>query len=140
MNIRKTARVCVGAPLVLVGIFGMAAAQPGLAQGSPCDDAQNTHDMYRCALEELALADGALNQTYSTIQNHVLANSPTRKAALQTAQRAWISLRDLDCHSEGLAFEGGSFQKVLVTFCLGRKTRERTAELQQQYVGTHSAN
>ena len=118
------------ATLAALSAFSSASA---LAQSGSCDSFLSTHEVFQCLIDDHAVADKTLNATYRDIQEVLRSYSTTRSKALVAAQRAWISLRDLDCASEGLAFEGGALQKIIVQGCLTRKTKERTTELETQY-------
>ena len=50
-------------------------------------------------------------------------------AALRDAQRAWIAFRDRACEVEGMRYEGGSIQPMIVAGCLERLTRARSEDL-----------
>ncbi|MCA2961376.1 MAG: DUF1311 domain-containing protein [Silvanigrellales bacterium] len=116
----------------LVALSALSSAS-ALAQSGNCGSFLSTNEVFQCLVDEHSAADKALNVSYSAIQDVLRSYSTTRSKALVAAQRAWISLRDLDCASEGLAFEGGSLQKIIVQGCLTRKTKERTTELETQY-------
>lgn len=119
--------------LAAVAALASFVTVPAFAQSSDCGDRLATSDIFQCLVDEHAVADKALNTVYGDIQASLRSYSQKRSQALVAAQRAWITLRDLDCTSEGLAFDGGSFQKVVVQACLNRKTMERTAELEAHY-------
>ena len=108
-------------------------AGPALAQSSPCSALFTTNDIYQCLVGEHAIADKELNEAYDAVQSTLRLSNNGRSQALTSAQRAWITLRDLDCVSESMPFQGGTFQKVLIQSCLTRMTKERTLYLETHY-------
>ena len=106
---------------------------------NPCDEKQSTNGMYQCLLEQYTKADNALNDVWGAISSSYRQNgiSEARYAALVKAEQVWIAHRDLDCKFDAMAFEGGSFEKVLKTCCLIRKTEERTVYLHDSVFGAN---
>lgn len=97
-----------------------------------CVDPQTQIEMTHCARNDFLSADEKLNNTYQKVFSSL---STPHKSALKKAQRAWISYRDLACHSYGLAAEGGTMQAMLVNNCLAEVTNQRTKLLEQQVLG-----
>jgi uncharacterized protein YecT (DUF1311 family) len=130
----KSAEARFSLVALAVSLVSFCAA-PALAQlpSQPCDSYTTTNEIYQCLLREYVVADSLLNTTYAIRQAVLKSYSLPRSQALTAAQRAWISLRDLDCASEGKAFDGGTFEKVIVQGCLVRKTQERTRYLETHY-------
>ncbi len=94
-----------------------------------CDDPQTQMEMTFCARQDFLAADKKLNTVYQKLSSEL---SVAHKSALKKAQRAWLSYRDLACHSHGLLAEGGSMQPMLVNNCLAEVTTQRTKMLSQQ--------
>ncbi len=104
-----------------------------LALANPnCSDPQTQLEMTFCAKQDFLAADEKLNRVYQKVFSKL---SSPHKSALKKAQRAWISYRDLACHSYGLAAEGGTMQAMLVNNCLAEVTNQRTKLLEQQVLG-----
>jgi uncharacterized protein YecT (DUF1311 family) len=106
--------------LLVSGLSSMASAQTF----TPCADLGTTHEIYQCLVKEYARVDARLNKVWKL----TLERSPseTARKALLSAQKAWITVRDLDCIVVGKEMEGGTFEKVLVQSCLNERTNERT--------------
>ncbi len=80
-----------------------------------------------CAMRDLAFWDGLLNTAYQ----QVIARSDTARVDnLRTAQRAWITFRDLTCEMEASDYEGGSIQPMIRQGCLARLTERRARDLE----------
>jgi uncharacterized protein YecT (DUF1311 family) len=95
----------------------------------PClekPDSESTVMMEACAKRELVIWDGLLNDTYGTLIDKA---SPEQKKALQTSQRAWISMRDKSCEYEALLWEGGSGAGLAGELCRVHITGERVVFL-----------
>ena len=110
-------------PLVLALFLAVAAAPAG-AQN--CANPQTQLEMNDCARIEHQDADRELNAVYKQARARLSKDGAT---ALRDAQGAWITFRDKACVAEGSQYEGGSIQPLIVTSCLARLTRERTAGL-----------
>jgi uncharacterized protein YecT (DUF1311 family) len=97
------------------------------AQADPsCDDARTQTEMNLCAARTLQTADSALNALYPRVMAQV---DSAQAPLLREAQRQWIRLRDADCAMEAAAFEGGSMQPMIHSFCLADATRQRVKYL-----------
>lgn len=113
--------------LVFVLPFGVSA------QALDCDDAVTQSAMNACAYEAWVKADEDLNDTYAWAMDRAKSMSEATAEALRTAQRAWIPYRDAACEAEGILFEGGSIQPLIVYTCLEHLTRQRTEEMRAVY-------
>jgi uncharacterized protein YecT (DUF1311 family) len=105
-------------------------------QAGGCENAQDTVSMQACLQQEYKVADGALNAAYKAAMAHMQsidADLPKADqgaaAALKSAQRAWIAVRDGTCKAEGYTWFGGSGRSILVQSCLVRQTQLRTDDL-----------
>ena len=92
-----------------------------------CANAMSQPEMNRCAADDYARADAALNQVYQALMVKLDA---ARRQRLIGAERAWISFRDAHCDSETMQSEGGSMHPLLYDVCLTDLTKKRTAQLQ----------
>jgi uncharacterized protein YecT (DUF1311 family) len=111
-------------------------ALPSGAETLSCANASNQMDLTKCAFDDWKAADADLNAAYQQVMTRLKAQdaelSDSQKGgpeALRDAQRAWITFRDKTCEAEGFAMRGGSAEPMVVGFCLGRLTRERTSHL-----------
>ena len=114
--------ICLALGVTLIS--GLPA--PAMAACPP--QATTTVAMKECAADELAVADRELNQIYAQIKARL---QPRVMTQTRDAQRKWVSFRDAACDAEGLLYEGGSLQGLVITNCLTRLTRERTQHLRQ---------
>jgi uncharacterized protein YecT (DUF1311 family) len=99
-----------------------------------CDDAPNNAVHIQCADREFRKHDAELNKIYRQLlvqaDNELEPGyGPPPRAALEQAQRAWLTFRDADCHWNATAFYGGTQQSVLRISCLAVATRDRVEEL-----------
>lgn len=106
---------------------------PALAD---CADPQTQVEMTTCSGAAFKAADTELNAAYKAAMATMKAwdadLDPADQGAaeaLRDAQRAWIPYRDAACGAEGFFYLGGSMESMVVTDCLTRLTRERTAAL-----------
>ncbi len=113
------------------------------AQAGSCDTATSQAVLKSCAAHSFKQADTELNDAYKELlagykTHDVLIQQDLPKAepvapALVAAQRAWIELRDTECHLEGLATQGGSARPMIVSQCKDRLTRERVTWLRMKF-------
>lgn len=108
-----------------------------------CDNPQTTLEMRSCAGAEYETADAALNITYQQVRKSMKAlDQDLPEAAkgaarsLLEAQRAWIKFRDASCETEGFLFRGGTMEPVMVLYCKGELTRQRTRQLEYLLEGS----
>lgn len=90
-------------------------------------------DMNHCAYLGWMQADEDLNDTYGWALGIAQGRSEANAAALRTAQRAWIPYRDAACEAEGIMYEGGSIQPLIIFTCKEHLTRQRTEEMRAVY-------
>ena len=105
----------------------VAATTP--AQALDCNDPATQRDMNECAYRSFQAADGDLNRAYQEARAFAKTLGPHAVTKLRDAQRAWIPFRDLACEVEGLLFEGGSMEPMIVNSCKAHLTRQRTEQL-----------
>jgi uncharacterized protein YecT (DUF1311 family) len=105
-----------------------ASAQCGQAP-DPCANAQTTVEMRNCAGKEYKKADAELNSVYKQLMSKLTDEG--HKAALKTAQQAWIKYRDANCEFEAYLNRGGTIYPVVYTGCLSAMTMNRTKELRE---------
>ena len=125
--------------LVAVGLVGLIAGGPVVAETADCGKAITTVEMNACADQELAAADAKLNEAYKKALDKAAGqNAPAPydakayEAAIRAAQRAWVAFRDADCKGV-VPFEwgGGTGATAAVLGCLSSKTTARTKELEE---------
>ena len=92
-----------------------------------CNQAGTQAEMNACTDEDYKIADAELNQTYQSLRSQ---QSKSGKQALEAAEAAWISFRDLDCTFAGSQFEGGSVEPMVYSSCMSDRTKARLKELQ----------
>lgn len=97
-------------------------------------DTASQMQMNYCAAKDAAIAEGAMQTTYAAVLAQLASNKESGKKILQTVtdgQKLWLSYRDMHCKAEGLAYEGGSIQPLIVAGCKKNLTEERTKALQE---------
>ena len=110
-----------------------APAKPAAKPVLPLDrclakpEGQTTYGMVACIGAEVQVQDARLNRAYQAAI--IRLERPRQKAALQKAQRAWISFRDADCASY-VDEDWGSMARVEANQCVLDRTRERAVELE----------
>ncbi len=113
------------------------------ALADSCDTATSQAELNSCAEYSFKQADTELNDAYKEllagykthdvlIQQDLPEAEPVAPALIAT-QRAWIILRDTECHLEGLATQGGSALPMIVSQCKDRLTRERVTWLRMKF-------
>lgn len=120
-------------------LFAIVLSQ-AVAAPVDCGKAITQMDMNRCAGDDFAAADAALNAQWEVTaadmrERDALTQSlddgrPGYFAQLLAAQRAWLAFRDAHCASAGYAARGGSMEPMLVAMCRTQLTRQRTSQLQ----------
>ncbi len=114
----------------LLAAAALAVLWTGAAHAAPdCSDPQTQMDMNQCAAADLEAADGELQTAYDRLVSRL---SKEDKAALRTAERAWIGFRDAWCDFQAAGVEGGSMYPQVVASCLAEETRRQSARLSQQ--------
>lgn len=97
----------------------------------PCLDIaenQTTAGMIGCSGVALEGWDALLNETYQTARRQA---DDGARAALRSAQRAWIAYRDAKCAVWGELYRGGSMARLLIADCLRDETARRTLDLRE---------
>ena len=106
--------------MILLPILALAAATP-----NACLDQTSTVAMVDCFTRQTKQADARLNAAYKAAR----ARIPARQAAaLQVAQRAWISFRNANCRAYALG--EGTITQVEAAQCALDTTRRRADELE----------
>lgn len=96
---------------------GMTTADCIGAAASTCMEQAggfSTQAMSACVDAETAQWDGFLNAEYKA---RMATITQDQKAALQTAQRAWIAYRDADCGLQYQMFSDGSIGTNILSGC-----------------------
>lgn len=122
-----------------VAVFLLLAAGPVAAdEAVNCTDPQTQMDMNICSSEDYKAADSALNAAYrkamaamKETDTYLPEDSRGAADALLAAQRAWLTYRDKACASESFLVKGGSMEPMIVSECMTRITKERTAALDE---------
>lgn len=123
---------CVAGLFALLLPAGAMAAEEIL----DCTDPQTQAAMNMCAGAEYRRADAELQRVYDALVRKLAGDGDARNR-LRSAQRAWLSYRDLDCGYEGHRFEGGSIAPMVEAGCLAERTRERTKVLRGRLTCTN---
>jgi len=119
-------RTTATAPILALVLLGLAGPASGTDEA--CAEASTTAQMIDCAAARFEAADRELNQTYQALMAKL---DPEQRAALRTAQRAWITFRNAEARFAGSAAAGGSLAGVIE---LGEKaalTESRIAALRR---------
>lgn len=123
--------------IFIASFFVSLSATVALAdtQASPCSAARSTVEINECVDKIYRAADAELNRVYAEAR----AEARTRAVwgpeyagyenALIASERAWIALRDTNCHLEGEAWGKGSGRTAAQIGCLTRETQSRTKYL-----------
>lgn len=114
--------------LSCVALATAASAQKRPAE-DPCRDPQSQAEMNMCAAKRFKAADAELNRVYDQLASMLEGDSAAR---LKAAEVSWIKYRDDNCVYEADFFEGGSMRPLILSSCLERMTKARTAELRGQ--------
>ena len=113
-------------------LLALAAGGPALAQTAvvttDCGAQSNQTAMNDCAAKAAKSADAELNAVWGKALAAVKGGPAA--APLRSAQRAWISYRDLACKAEAAANEGGTIAPMVASQCQERLTRARAADLE----------
>ena len=123
----------------MIGLLALALA--GAAEPAPrCADLPTQMEINVCAAEDYKAADAQLNRQWAETSAVMKAQDkegdaskdgrPGYHQALLGAQRAWLAFRDAECRIEGYAMRGGSGEYMMVSACLAKVTRARTAQLE----------
>lgn len=139
----KSRRPSAVTPILMALVTAAHIAAPmglpsaAMAQQTPsedvCNDPLTQYEMNYCADRDWRMADEDLNATYVWAMERAKAWSEEAAIALRDAQRAWIPYRDRACEAEGILFEGGSIQPLIVMSCKAHLTRLRTEDIRAIY-------
>lgn len=97
-------------------------------------------EMNICAAQDYEAADADLNAQWKLTSAEMRTydedeafddGRPGYYQTLLDSQRAWIAFRDSNCTVQGYIFRGGSMEPFMVSACMARMARERTAELRE---------
>ena len=100
-----------------------------------CDEPQTQLAMNICSGRDYQTADAELNEVYQALLSQQFG---TGRAALEDAEIAWLSFRDLDCAFSKNFYEGGSIAPLIYNGCMENQTLTRTEELRQPQAGNLS--
>ncbi|QRN04036.1 DUF1311 domain-containing protein [Legionella sp. MW5194] len=92
------------------------------------DKAATTLAIHECASQEYTHYDKILNNTYRSLSAML---SKENKAALISAQKAWLDFRAKECKFTGLQHEGGSMQAIDEVDCYNTLNKRRIDDLNQ---------
>ena len=99
-----------------------------IAQRQPnCSNPQSNIEYKECARLRYQAADRRLNDVYRQL---VAKLNRQQRSVLYQEQIKWIKSRDKNCESEVYGNRGGTGYQGFLNECLERKTRQRTAELE----------
>ena len=99
-----------------------------IAQRQPnCSNPQSNVEYKECARLRYQAADRRLNDVYRQL---VAKLNRQQRSVLYQEQIKWIKSRDKNCESEVYGNRGGTGYQGFLNECLERKTRQRTAELE----------
>jgi uncharacterized protein YecT (DUF1311 family) len=113
-------------PVLLLSVTAPVSPQ---AQRDPCKG-DTTYEMKQCSGSKYKQADAELNKVYQQLLSKL--DDEGHKAALKTAQLAWLKYRDTNCDFEGYLNRGGTIYPVVITECMTAMTTSRTKELREQ--------
>jgi uncharacterized protein YecT (DUF1311 family) len=123
--------------LMSLMLLASAAQDPEI----DCENPQYQVEMNFCAGKEYDAADAALNAQWKLTVAEIKRrdkdidrsydSQPTGYDTLLAAQRAWIAYRDQHCLSASFIARGGTMAPMLLSGCMARLTKERTAELEE---------
>lgn len=119
----------LSASILLLFLMATNASAQNHHSQNPCENAQTTVEMRDCVGKEYKKADDELNSVYKQLMSKLTDEG--HKAALKTAQQAWIKYRDANCEFEAYLNRGGTIYPVVYTGCLSAMTTARTKELRE---------
>ena len=106
--------------MILLPILALAAATP-----NACLDQSSTVAMVDCLTRQTRQADARLNAAYKAARARVPAR---QAAALQVAQRAWVTYSNANCRAYALG--EGTITQIETAQCALDTTRRRADELE----------
>jgi uncharacterized protein YecT (DUF1311 family) len=92
-----------------------------------CSNPQSNVEYKECMQLRYEAADKRLNQVYQQLLPKL---NRKQRSVLYQEQLKWIKSRDKNCESEVYGNRGGSGYRGFLNECLERKTKQRTAELE----------
>jgi len=92
-----------------------------------CSNPQSNVEYKECARLRYEAADRRLNDVYKQL---VAKLNRKQRSVLYQEQIKWIKSRDKNCKSEVYDNRGGTGYRGFLNDCLERKTKQRTAELE----------
>lgn len=92
-----------------------------------CSNPQSNVEYKECARLRYEAADRRLNDVYKQL---VAKLNRKQRSVLYQEQIKWIKSRDKNCESEVYDNRGGTGYQGFLNDCLERKTKQRTAELE----------
>ncbi|NJK68103.1 MAG: DUF1311 domain-containing protein [Richelia sp. CSU_2_1] len=98
------------------------------AQQLNCDRPQGDVEVRACIRLRYEIADQKLNEVYKQLMAKL---SKEERSILSEAQLGWIQQRDKTCEFEVYQNRGGTGYQGFLNECLGRSTKQRTAELEK---------
>lgn len=125
-------RLLLAAALYACTCYG-AFAQENIDCGYPLNNNERTY----CAEKALSEANANLEAAYKDLLAKVIQMDDAvpehlkgAAAALEEAQAAWVSFRELDCNAYGFPFKGGTRGNELYRNCMIIMTMQRIDDLQ----------
>ena len=110
-----------------------AHAQENIDCGYPL----NNNERAYCAQKAFEVANAKLETTYQDLLGRVIEMNDAlpehlkgAPAALEEAQAAWVSFRDIDCNAYSFPFKGGTRGNELYRNCMIIMTMQRIDDLQ----------
>jgi uncharacterized protein YecT (DUF1311 family) len=141
-SILRTA-ICVALAPFAICIAGGAGGGPRAerlrqdAGGSPqvdCKSPQTQYEIGVCTSAQYEQADAELRSLYAGIRSKLLSRtSASDGARLENVEKLWLRYRDAECSMVHDSYAGGSDQSAATNDCLERLTKERIADLKDDY-------
>lgn len=127
------------ANLVLLAALQLLTLQVAHSESSlnPCDNLDNSHQVFMCSEHSKEQADHNLNESYKRLLRRAdtqYSPDPENRTNLisiiKKSQRAWIVLRDANCAVESFEIEADS-EAYTTTFnnCIARMSQKRAEYL-----------
>ncbi len=114
--------------VLMIAVFTMLHGRA--AQAEDCTGDGTQLDLNQCAADNFAASDAELNALYKQVRQR-LRQSPDSASQLVVAQKAWIAFRDAECDFNGINYEGGSMQPMIIWDCRNRLTRLRADDFKR---------
>jgi uncharacterized protein YecT (DUF1311 family) len=111
-------------------LFTLASLASSQTKKDPCANAQTQAEMNECQAREYKKADAALNTVYKQLVAKI--DDDGERAALKTAQQAWIKFRDVECEFQSYLNRGGTIYPLVYSSCMTGLTEERTKQLRER--------